>query len=253
MRRLRVQFPSEAFINHLLVTTNSKVYKGEFFSNCMESQEKKFIICRSDVYIEPVSDCNMDCKLCYTKKRKGKYRKIIPKEQILDFIDRFADFRFADWSLRRNLERKIKPFWCGTGEIFMHEDFPEVVNELNKKYGQRIRHEIMTNGTIDRLDEFDSLDNIRFYVSIHGPREHNDWIRGEGTYDKSIDFCRKAYELGCEKLEVRTLVTKKNILLLNDFQRDLKQRVGRKVRITLVPPHSAEEIKKADSKLIAKK
>lgn len=95
-------------------------------------------------YIEPISDCNLSCRMCYS--RVSRERPPISKEDCIAFADRFAQFCDGNFEL----------YWSGTGEVFLHRDFPEIINVLSRRHTGRIRHTIMTNGTLDRLDEFDT-------------------------------------------------------------------------------------------------
>lgn len=194
----------------------------------------------NELYIEPISACNLRCKLCYSNVINGEEANVLPKEKIINVVQKFSDFK----------KSRIDIYWCGTGEIFLHKDFPSIVNHLNSVIKSGINHTVMTNGTIDRLDEFNQFNNISFRVSIDGPREHHEWNRGKGTYDKCIDFCKKAHKLGCKKIEIRTLVTKDNVLLLPDFENELKEKVSKDIRFELITPYSSSDLKTVKSRFV---
>jgi len=165
---------------------------------------------RNTAYIEPIATCNLSCRMCYSKV--SRERPPISKEDCTSFVGRFAQFCDGNFEL----------YWSGTGELFLHRDFPEIINVLSRQHTGRIRHTIMTNGTIDRLDEFDSLADVTIRVSIDGLKEDHERNRGPGTYDRTMDFIRRAISLGCGMVEARVLVTRDNIGTLAGLEAQLK-------------------------------
>jgi len=198
------------------------------------------------IYIEPVSACNLNCRLCYANKFSGLNSKILSKESIISFVDQFVSYYGHD---------KFTISWCGTGEIFMHKDFAELLNYFNHAYDRgRVSHIVTTNGTIDKIDEIESLENIEFYVSIDGPKDQHEWNRGKNTYDRSIAFCKKVIDRGCKSLFVRTIVTQDNLDYLLDFEQELKDRIGDKVSLSLLMPLSSDELSKfSQASMVARK
>ena len=92
---------------------------------------------------------------------------------------------------------------CG-GEVFLLPDFPQLVNTLIDK---DIFVTIITNGTIDRLEEIKKPDSCQILVSFDGPQEIHDQNRGNGNFDKSIKYIKHAQELGFP-VGIMFLVTK---------------------------------------------
>jgi MoaA/NifB/PqqE/SkfB family radical SAM enzyme len=191
----------------------------------------KVIVKENELYIEPISSCNLRCRMCYTNVKNGREAKMIKKEDIISFVDRFADFHKKEFSI----------YWCGTGEIFLHPNFPETINYLNEKH-KAISHTIMTNGTLGRLGEINEMKNITFTVSIDGPETQHEWNRGPGNYQKTINFCKKAYALGCKGIEVRTLVTIENVTKLRDFEKELKKEINPGIELALILPYTNKEL-----------
>lgn len=185
----------------------------------------------NELYIEPISSCNLKCRLCYANKVNGRKTKILAKEDILSFVEQFEEFYKHD---------KFTISWCGTGEIFLYKDFTSLVNYFSEKFSGRVEHIITTNGTIDRLDEINSLMNVTFYVSIDGIKDQHEWNRGTGNYEKSINFCRKAVDNSCKAIYVRAIVTKDNIDHLSEFEDELKTRISNKASLSLLMPYSSE-------------
>ena len=155
------------------------------------------------LYINPLEKCNLKCKICYTKKTAP----ILKEEEILDFVERYNETH----------EVKVITF-CG-GEVFALAYFPHLVNTLTKK---GIFVQIITNGTIDKLDEFDDPNKVNLIVSLDGLEEYHDANRGEGNFKKSIAFLSKAKTLGFHS-EIFSIVTKQNLKHIDAFESSLKK------------------------------
>ena len=192
-------------------------------------------------YIEPFSNCNLACRMCYA--RVPGERVAISKEGVVGFVDRFANHCGGSFSL----------YWCGTGEVFLHEDFPEMINVLSARYHGRAAHTIMTNGTVDRLDEFEGLRDVTLRVSIDGPKEHHEWNRGPGTYERSMEFYSKALSLGCPNVEVRALVTRDNIERLAEFEAELERVGGSRARLSVTVAFTNDDLARMGSQFMARK
>lgn len=191
--------------------------------------EKPIRILPKSLYIEPISACNLHCKMCYTNVINGPGRRVIEAEQVLNFVQRFLAITLP----------QVSVYWCGTGEVFLHRDFPKMVNRLLVEYSKDvITQTIQTNGTVRRLREFDSLQRLDFRVSIDGLRQFHEWHRGKNTYDRTLDFCREALELGCRSLSVRMLLTRDNIEYLGEFHAELLERIGPRVELWPSVPYT---------------
>jgi MoaA/NifB/PqqE/SkfB family radical SAM enzyme len=205
----------------------------------MQESKRKAQLDFSEIYIEPVSSCNLDCKLCYANTLNGADSTVLPASKILDFLRVYASF----------YGKAPYIYWCGTGEIFLHPDFPEIINTLNQEFDY-ISHNVVTNGTIDRLQDFQRLDNMKLFVSIDGPEAHHEWNRGVGTYKTSLDFCKKALSLGCGSLGISTLVTKYNILSLLDFEEELRAQLKSDLDFCPIILYTTEQLKNIPSSAI---
>ena len=172
---------------------------------------------RESLYVEPISSCNLACKMCYTNVINGENRRIIDQATVLDFTRRFVDAT----------AKQVWLYWCGTGEVFLHREFPEMVNTLLAEYPEeRLTQTIQTNGTVRRLREFSSLERLDFCVSIDGSKEFHEWHRGRNTYDRTVGFCREAFDRGARSVLVRMLLTKDNIWDLDEFNAELIEKIG---------------------------
>jgi MoaA/NifB/PqqE/SkfB family radical SAM enzyme len=194
----------------------------------MSGAEKPIRTLPQFLYIEPTSVCNLHCKMCYANVINGPQRRVSDAEGVLGFVRRFVAVA----------PPPVTVYWCGTGEVFLHREFPAMVNHLRAESGDAIQQIIQTNGTVRRLGEFDSLADLEFRISIDGIRPFHEWHRGANTYDRTLDFCREAVERGCRSLTVRTLLTRDNIGHLDALAEELRRRIGPDVRLLVSEPYT---------------
>ena len=155
-----------------------------------------------NIYISPLEICNLNCKYCYTTKTKN----ILSNNEILDFVEKYQIYL---QSMTYNLRSIL---FCG-GEVFTLPDFPKLINTLSQK---NIFTTIITNGTIDRLEEITNPSNCQLLVSFDGPQEIHDQNRGQGNFDKSFKFVQHALKLGFP-VEIMFLVTKDSYPFKDSF------------------------------------
>lgn len=167
------------------------------------------------LYINPLERCNLRCKICYTRKTDPTLSKV----EILDFIEKYEK--------EQTLETVT---FCG-GEVFVLPYFCAVVNFLTNK---NIFVQIITNGTIDKLKEFNNPNLVNLIVSIDGMQKYHDLNRGEGNFDKSITFLKKAIKLGFHT-EIFSIVTKQNLSQLDLFENNIKDILNKNIPITYHP------------------
>ena len=158
------------------------------------------------LYINPLEKCNLKCKICYTRKTDP----ILTMEQILDFIKKYQ--------AKHTLQTVT---FCG-GEVFTLAYFPKLVNTL---VSQEIFVQIITNGTIDKLDQLNNPNFINCIVSIDGLQQYHDANRGKGNYKKSMNFLKKAQTLGFHT-ELFSIITKQNLQHIDEFESTLKKELN---------------------------
>ncbi|PWU22973.1 hypothetical protein C5B42_04510 [Candidatus Cerribacteria bacterium 'Amazon FNV 2010 28 9'] len=158
------------------------------------------------LYINPLEKCNLKCKICYTRKTNP----ILSNEEMLEFINRYKK------------EQTIETItFCG-GEVMALATFPKLVNVLTR---QGIFIQIITNGTIDRLDEFETPNLINLITSLDGLPTYHDKNRGTGNFAKSIAFMKKAHEMSFH-LDVFSIVTHQNLPFISQFEQYLQDQLG---------------------------
>lgn len=167
------------------------------------------------LYISPLEKCNLQCQMCYTRKAPVQ----LSGDQILDFVERFRASRLLELVT-----------FCG-GEVFLLDWFCDLVNELCQK---GLMVEIITNGTIDCLDELTTPSLVNLIVSLDGLKEKHEQNRGHGSFDKTWQFILKAVKLGFH-LEIFTVVSQHNYDHLSEFEQWLEEELGWMPRVTYHP------------------
>lgn len=167
------------------------------------------------LYINPLETCNLNCKICYTKKT----RAVLSNVEILDFIARY-----------QTVQKLESVTFCG-GEVFLLADFPALINELT---AQNLFIQIISNGTIDHLAAIAQPNMINLIISLDGLEAYHDQNRGPGNFSKSIQLLKKALELGFH-VEVFSIVTRENLATIPEFEKFLIKQLGQKVDVTYHP------------------
>jgi len=167
------------------------------------------------LYINPIEQCNLNCKICYTKKTKS----VLSKQEILDFIERY-----------QKVQKLESITFCG-GEVFLIKEFSQLINELTD---QDIFIQIISNGTIDRLKEIKEPNMVNLIISLDGLEDYHDLNRGIGNFTKSIELLKKAITIGFHT-EIFSIVTKENLQSIPQFEKEIFQKLGKTVEITYHP------------------
>jgi MoaA/NifB/PqqE/SkfB family radical SAM enzyme len=133
-----------------------------------------------ELAVELTVHCNLACRMCsvWEGKRHG-----------------------VDGELARKLLREARELGavsfvpCGA-EPFMRTDFVDLV-EYAHELGYE-RQEIVTNGILlpRWIDRLAAIPSAKLHVSLDGPRDVHDDLRGAGAYDKAITGIRAAAEAG---------------------------------------------------------
>lgn len=167
------------------------------------------------LYINPLEKCNLQCKICYTRKTSP----ILTKEEIIAFVDRY---------------QRVHPLktitFCG-GEVCALAYFPTLVNTLTK---QGIFVQMITNGTIDILDQLEMPNSVNLIVSLDGLEPYHDSNRGIGNFKKSIQFLQKGKSLGCHR-EIFSILTHQNLQEVDAFESYLRKSLGEDINVTYHP------------------
>ena len=133
------------------------------------------------IYIDITDKCQLNCKHCLTKNlnlsNELEYEKI---KDIIDECDKNGVFFVK----------------LGGGEPLLHPNIFKIIEDLSEK---NILVSLSTNGYLinDRTAKFLKKNNVKVSVSLEGPKEINDYIRGKGHYDNAIRALKILKENDC--------------------------------------------------------
>ena len=167
------------------------------------------------LYVTPLEKCNLCCKICYTAKTSD----ILTPDAILSFVARY-----------QKVHKLSCITFCG-GEVMLLRVFPALVNKITE---MGIFVQVITNGTADRLEEFNDPNSITMIVSLDGLELYHDSNRGAGNFQKSLTFLQKAVKNGFH-IEVFSIATKENIEEIPQFEDYLTKQLGFTPDITYHP------------------
>jgi MoaA/NifB/PqqE/SkfB family radical SAM enzyme len=143
------------------------------------------------IYYDLTSQCNLTCKTCLNRSGSAKADELNMEEsiRIVEGIHRDAVFeiRFSGG------EPTMKYGW---DSIMARSRALGLVTSLN------------SNGVYDKktIDKLINIHPEEITISLDGCREVNDYIRGEGTYQKSIDSIKKLSISEC-RVTINTVIT----------------------------------------------
>ncbi|MDR7666853.1 radical SAM protein [Methanosarcina sp. Z-7115] len=155
------------------------------------------------VEIAITSECNLLCKHCYQKDDKDHEYKLP-----LDVVTRvMADAKSCG-------ANKVQ--FTG-GEFFTHPNFEEILdlaNNLNFSINISTNGTLLSDNHIILLRSIKNLDTI--FISIDGFDEDHDWMRGTGTFNKTIQIVKKLIN---SDIHVGIIVTmnKRNVFYLEEL------------------------------------
>ncbi|MHB8843730.1 MAG: radical SAM protein [Nitrospirota bacterium] len=137
--------------------------------------------------------CNLACTHCY---QSGKSPNELSLAEIRSVIDEVADM-LGDWSAAYDVAFSSS-FNITGGEPFLRQDLFPVLEALADK---RIDAYLLSNGTLITKDKAEALSRLGVkgvQVSIEGPEEVHDAIRGTGSLKRSLSGIRCLLEAGIE-------------------------------------------------------
>jgi len=134
--------------------------------------------------------CNLNCRYCQFPQQDTE----MSTEEVLNIMDEFKDLGTISWGF-------------AGGEPLMRKDIGLLVKHA-KKSG--FITSLVTNGTMltENIEKIQDVDLLG--ISLDGPRDINDALRGKGVFDKAVDGLKSAQEKGI-KCIVLPVLTKFNI------------------------------------------
>ena len=160
------------------------------------------------------NDCNLHCKHCFYWGELGKRKS---EELKIREIKKISN----NWGAMENL-------LIGGGEPFVRSDLPKICEMFAEKNDVKLIH-IPTNGIIkERIIKYTQKilercvsSEVIVGVSIEGNKDNNDFIRGDGSFEKSIGTLRELEKLKTQfknfSLTVITTISSNNYRIMPDF------------------------------------
>lgn len=179
--------------------------------------------------------CDLNCRHCYDRTE----RKAMTLQQALGVLDTFLDF-------------------CSRHRVFGHVSFsggnPMLYPHFDRIYREAADRGFMTAVLGNpmptrRIDKMMAVQKPGFYqVSLEGTKAHNDYIRGPGHYDRTMDFLKQLGDLGVCRMVMLTL-TRHNMDQVLELAQSLKRHaelftfnrlasVGQGAQLSAAPPES---------------
>ena len=162
------------------------------------------------VHLQLTRQCNLRCYFCGQWGRKGFFSGSAD-----------TDMRFDEWRgvIDQLIEHRktsgISPeiiLWGG--EPLVYPEFKAIVEYLKVCQFQL---SLITNGVlIDRFAELIKYSFKTVYISIDGPREMHDRIRGHGVFDK-VDANLKLLHGGTARIIFMTVISPDNVEILPEI------------------------------------
>jgi radical SAM protein with 4Fe4S-binding SPASM domain len=129
--------------------------------------------------------CNLRCTHCYQETYQGEELDL---PELLQILEQY-EILLQKWR-RSRPGRRIKGHITVTGgEPFVHRNFPELLHEFALRRAS-FSFGILTNGVLIKEDTAAFLAEVApafVQVSIDGPREVHDRIRGHGHFDQAVE------------------------------------------------------------------
>jgi MoaA/NifB/PqqE/SkfB family radical SAM enzyme len=134
--------------------------------------------------------CNLRCKHCFV------FREGNPNEPRKEMDSKTMLEKLEQLQKRHQIQTMV---WMG-GEPLLR---PDVLREGLKFFP---RNHVTTNGTIDLIE----LPNCIYVISIDGPPEFSDAIRGDGVFDRVMNMLSRVPETFGPTVMSQCVVTKTN-------------------------------------------
>lgn len=156
--------------------------------------------------------CNYRCQYC-NSGRDGNNKPELSAGDIFKIIDQL-------------LSAGVKMIGFTGGEPFIRDDFGKIVEHC---YGRGMSISVNTNGSLitRHIDQLDKLKRIN--LSLDGPRDINDSIRGKGSFDNVMRAVDIARGKNIPIIELTAVLSNKNIDSIDSLLRlaqELRVRVN---------------------------
>ena len=157
----------------------------------------------NSIYIELTNECNLHCFHCYNSSGDfpAKQFDISLIHKIIQERNSLTDFYIA----------------LSGGEPLLHSRIADILQAITSA---SIPVCIVTNGLLltDSLISFCASNNILLQISIDGPRQVHDTLRGKGTFDRVTDVLKNISRLPEKpRIIIKTVVCRGICGQIKDF------------------------------------
>lgn len=158
-----------------------------------------------NITIDVTSKCNLRCKHC----RVNEIRYDMTLDEIEKVFNKLTDF-------------KPRGVFISGGEPLIRDDIVEIVKKSKKLAPVTILNTNSLLLTENKLKELIDSGLNYIQVSVDGIEEQHDYIRGKGTYKKTIEKMKLINEYSDQiKLHISSVVSQKNIDYMEEFARQI--------------------------------
>ncbi len=172
-------------------TVTSSAGKGRFYPQAI---------------VNVTNRCNLHCTHCFV------YRDGNPNEPVDEPTDAEVLAQIRELRDRHSIQSML---WMG-GEPLIKKDLLREGLKLFKK------NTITTNGTIPLADFSESTGNLLYVVSLDGPEELNDAVRGQGVFRRVLENLSKLPDDFPHIVQCQCVVSRRNQDALPEFVELLK-------------------------------
>ena len=158
-----------------------------------------------NITIDVTSKCNLRCKHC----RVNEIGYDMTLDEIEEVFNKLTDF-------------KPRGVFISGGEPLIRDDIVEIVKKSKKLAPVTILNTNSLLLTENKLKELIDSGLNYIQVSVDGIEEQHDYIRGKGTYKKTIEKMKLINEYSDQiKLHISSVVSQKNIDYMEEFARQI--------------------------------
>jgi radical SAM protein with 4Fe4S-binding SPASM domain len=163
-----------------------------------------------EVSLQLTNSCNLNCVHCFQQSLKPNHN--VPVHLNVDILEKVL--------LETESENSSLYLWGG--EPLLHHNWGNITSMLNKHKRWTV---ICTNGIMieERLDSIIEISsNLALLISLDGLKNHNNIVRGEGTFERIVqnvqlllDLKRKGIYKG--EVSINCVINNENIDSLFEF------------------------------------
>ena len=158
-----------------------------------------------NITIDVTSKCNLRCKHC----RVNEIGYDMTLDEIEEVFNKLTDF-------------KPRGVFISGGEPLIRDDIVEIVKKSKKLAPVTILNTNSLLLTENKLKELIDSGLNYIQVSVDGIEEQHDYIRGKGTYKKTIEKMKMINKYSDQiKLHISSVVSQKNIDYMEEFARQI--------------------------------